>query len=339
MESSRYNIDLLRSVVRITVCFMGKTRKRTKSILRLKVRGPHIKPGRIPIPELLTLCAQAQSAVNRQAEVIRGRRGLRSGPIANLVKAECTLELFAIGKGSAMMSFAGPGPPPSAGQGDLDLDPERLGEAAVRTLVMSIREIRRNNGHADMDAGVRRSLQEMGTLLSNGIQSIEWSVPGIGGRRRRVTAVFDETIRKRIDETTLSASARPIEIDGRLEMADFKVGDLKCIVHAPDGRRIPCSFDTTQEEKVYKALRHVARVTGIATLDPKTNRIDTIALSDVVALDPFLSTGFDFFSPLTLDQLTKAQGVDPTLDLRQTPKDVWPEDEDVDAFLASIDQN
>lgn len=319
---------------------MAKSQKRAKTLLRLKVKGPHIKPGRIPIPELLTLCAQAQSAINRQAEAIRGRRSLRTGPIANLVKAECTLELFAIGKGSATMSFAAPEPEPQlAPQGDLDLDAARLGEAAVRQLVMSIREVKRKKRGAEMDLGVKRSLQEMGTLLSNGISSIEWSVPGTHGKRGRVRAMFDDATRQRIDDTVGSSTSRPVEIDGRLEMADFKVGDLKCIVHAPDGRRIVCSFDASLEQQVYDALRHIARVSGVANVDPKTKKIESVKLSGVEVLDPFLAQGLDFFVPLTLSQLTKAQGVDPATDLRRAPKDIWPDDDDVEAFLASIDQN
>jgi hypothetical protein len=54
------------------------------------------------------------------------------------------------------------------------------------------------------------------------------------------------------------------------------------------------------------------------------------------SLDPFLGQAEGFFAPLSLEQLTRAQGVDPAFDLR-TLTDAWPEDEDVDAFLAAID--
>ena len=55
-------------------------------------------------------------------------------------------------------------------------------------------------------------------------------------------------------------------------------------------------------------------------------------------LDPFLGRSEDFFSSLTLEQLTKAQGVNPALDLR-TLKGAWPEGEDVEGFLAVIEQS
>jgi hypothetical protein len=120
-------------------------------------------------------------------------------------------------------------------------------------------------------------------------------------------------------------------------MADFKLGDLKCIIHSPDGQRVTCSFTADIEDDVYQALRHVARVTGTATTSPRTNRTEQIALSSVKVLDPFFGHTEDFFSGVSLEQLTKAQGVDPMFDLR-TLRNVWLEDEDVDTFLAAIEQ-
>src|SRR5947199_407125 len=41
-------------------------RRRPKPVLTLKVSGPDIASGRIPVPDLLVICQHAQSAVNRQ---------------------------------------------------------------------------------------------------------------------------------------------------------------------------------------------------------------------------------------------------------------------------------
>ena len=213
---------------------------------------------------------------------------------------------------------------------------DKIGEAAIREVVLALRRTGKKKPVA-MDIGVKRSLQEMGKLLTNGVTSIEWSAPGIRGKRPRVTAVFDEDVRAHIEEAAQDSSNKPIEIDGRLEMADFKLGDLKCIVHAPDGQRITCSFTTEIEDDVYRALRHIARVKGTATINPKTKRPEQIALSSVKVLDPFLGPPEDFFSGLNVEQLTRTQGVDPAFDLR-TLTNAWPEDEDVEEFLAVIKQ-
>jgi hypothetical protein len=314
---------------------MGKPRTRPKSILRLKVKGPHIKSGRVPIPELLVICQQAQTAVNRQAEVLRGKRGLRPGPTATLVKDECTLELFSISRGSAVMHFAGSEPKPDP-QATLDLDIAKLGEAAVREVGVALRSAKSKKTPVAMDVGVRRAFQEMGKLLSNGVTRVEWGVPAVRGQQPRMTAVFDDAVRARIDEAAQGTSNKPVNIDGRLEMADFKLGDLKCIIHTPDGQRVTCSFASDIEDDVYDALRHIARVTGTASINPTTKRTEHIVLSSVKRLDPFLGQAEGFFAPLSLEQLTRAQGVDPAFDLR-TLTDAWPEDEDVDAFLAAID--
>jgi hypothetical protein len=125
-----------------------------------------------------------------------------------------------------------------------------------------------------------------------------------------------------------------ITMDGRLEMADFKPDDYKCLIHAPSGQRVVCTFTRELEDDVYRALRHVARVTGLATYVRPSDRLEKIALRTVQILDPFLDQTETFFQHRTLDQLTREQGVDPAVDLR-TLRDAWPDDEDVDAFLAA----
>lgn len=317
---------------------MPTQRRRPKSILRLKVSGPHIKPGRIPIPDLLEICAHAQSAVNRQAEVLRGRPGLRPGPTASIVKTECTLELFAIGRGSAALSFAGPEAPQHAKQPGLEgmEDLEKLGEAAVKKVVQGIRAATGRKWSRDnMDVGVRRSLEEMSKVLNGRINKIEWIAPAVRGRSSQVKAVFDEEVAKRISDARASSS-KNVQLDGRLEMADFKLEDLKCLLHIPNGQRVPCSFTSELEEDVYKGLRHVVRITGAAAMNPKTRRYEHIDLSSVKTLDPMLGSAEDFFAGLTIEQLTKAQGVDPMFDLR-TLEDAWPDDEDVETFLAAAE--
>ena len=313
---------------------MASQQKRPKSILLLKVSGPHIKPGRIPIPDLLEICAHAQSAVNRQAEVLRGKPGLRPGPTATIVKTECTLELFAIGRGSAALSFAGPDPTPQP-QGAFEMDMEKLGEAAVKQVVRGIRAAKgRKWSRDDMDIGVRRSLEEMGKVLNGRINKIEWIAPAVRGKSSQVKAVFDETVAMRISGARMS-SKKNVQIDGRLEMADFKPEDLKCLIHVPSGQRVTCSFGSDLEEDVYAGLRHVVRIKGCATIDATTRKYDHIELSSVKVLNPGLGIEEDFFEGLTLEQLTKAQGVDPAFDLR-TIKDAWPKDEDVEEFLAAV---
>ncbi len=187
-----------------------------------------------------------------------------------------------------------------------------------------------------MDPGVRRSFQEMGQLLANGVSSIEFIVPGQRGKKdkSRIVAKFDYEAWERINERK-DTSTKPVTLDGRLEAADFLMEDLTCVIHTSDNQRITCSFPAEKEEDVYKALRHVARVTGIARVNLNTRRSEHIDLSDVKVLNPFLGEQDDFFAPHTIQQLTQAQGINPAFDLR-TLENAWPADEDVESFLEAI---
>ena len=188
---------------------------------------------------------------------------------------------------------------------------------------------------AHLDGGVKQSLQQMGKLFSNGISKIDWIVPNEPGRSGRLKARFDGAVLARLEQAHAGKSRNEITMDGRLEMADFKIDDLKCIVHTPDGQRVVCTFTKDLEDDVYKALRGIARVTGLGTYVQPSNRLERIDLYSVKKLDPFLGEGESFFESLSLAELTKAQGVDPAFDLRTLPN-TWPEDEDVEAFLEAI---
>src|SRR5690348_13642831 len=84
-------------------------------------------------------------------------------------------------------------------------------------------------------------------------------------------------------------------------------------------RRITCTFTKDLEDDVYKALRGIARVKGLATYLRPSNKLEKIDLYSVEKLDPFLSEGRGFFESLSLADLTKAQGVNPAFDLRSLP--------------------
>ncbi len=61
-------------------------------LLQIKVDGPGIQKGRIPIPDLIRICQETQNAVNRQAEAIEGRSTIHPGPVAANIQHECTLD-------------------------------------------------------------------------------------------------------------------------------------------------------------------------------------------------------------------------------------------------------
>jgi hypothetical protein len=80
--------------------------KRTQPLLKLKIDGPGVRRGAIPVPDLIRICQATQDAVNRQAEAMRGGQSLRPGPKSKITYEECTLELTGIEKGSTVLPFS-----------------------------------------------------------------------------------------------------------------------------------------------------------------------------------------------------------------------------------------
>ncbi len=88
----------------------------------------------------------------------------------------------------------------------------------------------------------------MGKLFKNGIDRIDWIVPSKAGTKRSTTVRFNESVLAKLQHQHKGRAHNEITMDGRLEMADFKLGDLKCLIHAPDGQRVTCAFTQELEE-------------------------------------------------------------------------------------------
>jgi hypothetical protein len=221
----------------------------------------------------------------------------------------------------------------------LNVNIEEWGEAAVRHVATALKAVGAARGRAtdQIDPSVKASLLEMGKLFSNGVESIDWIVPAQPGKPRSgLNAKFDDRVLARIDGRSAKGKVpNEVTLDGRLEMADFKVGDLKCLIHLRDGRRVVTTFSSDLEEDVYAALRRIVRVSGLGTYARPSNVLEKLELHSVEILNPTFIERDDFFTAQSLADLTAAQGVDPTVDLTLA-KRAWPDDEDVEAFLSSI---
>ena len=304
--------------------------KRTKPLFKLRIEGPGVRRGAISVPDLIRICQAAQDAVNRQAEAMQGGQSLRPGPKSAVVYQECTLELTGIEKGSTILPF-------SLAKSQQTLPHiESFGHAAVLEVASAVKELgnttrRRKNGH--FEAGLLDSLRAMGEVLDRDVTKIEWIIPGNG--HPPVKAVFDKRVRDRVIERIQVPTTRPESVEGVLEMADFKEQDHKCRVHPPLGQPILCTFRPEQEQEVYDALRKPVRIYGTATINPNSEKIESIAIGKIGIVEQLLVGAKDFHSGRTLQQLADAQGVQPLVN----PKVLsggFPDDEDVDEFLEDI---
>lgn len=300
--------------------------------LTIRVVGPSIRSGRIPVPELLTICQHAQAAVNRQAEAIEGRQTMHPGRKLAKVEEECTLELVGLGRGSAVLCFEQAMPQPN-----LPVYGGRhanLGEEAIAGVADALRLLALDED-APVDPGVLQSLGNLSSLvIGRRVRRIDWKVPRRPGRRPS-TATIDRKLQTRIARRLEPAPTKAVTVDGVLEMVDFKPGDYRCRVHPSVGQPIACAFSATVEDDVFLNLRRPVRVKGVASINRHTGRTESLAITEITPLDPLQANPEAFFKGANFAQLVAEQGVDPV----STPRDLqglWRDEDDVDAFVAEV---
>jgi len=311
-----------------------KRRKTLNPVLGLRVRGPAIGRGSIAIPELLRICSELQTTLNRQAEAREGGQSLRSGPVLSKVKDECTLELIGIGEGSALLQFGFAKP-------QIPLPyPDTLsaGGAVIEEVTAVLKCLGNGNELQEMqiDPGVLESLNNLGSLMDQGrISEIEFIVPRSGKRSK--VAKFNAVVRKRVWAKLQEPTVHQYAVEGTLDMADFKLGDLKCRIDPSIGQSILCTFPPEREDDVYEAMRHSVRAQGTAIRDPHTHRIDRLDIQSLEIIQPISVGEADFFSSRSFSELAERQGAKPLYDPKVL-EGVFSETDDIDGMLEEIYQ-
>jgi hypothetical protein len=288
------------------------------AVFKIRIQGPSISPGSISVPDLIRICEQAQAAVNRQAEALEGEKNtLRTGPIRAHVKRECTLELIRISKGSTVLHFGF--------QRLAELAPDifesqvELGKEAVFSVVSTIGSLaNRKPNNQVIDAGVADSLVQMGKVLGP-VTRLQFTMPR--ERQKPLNAIFDEKTYVKILARAEIKPGVPAkihrQINGVVEMADFKVGDHKCRLVPLFGSPVTCSFTEELEDSVTKLVRKAAIASGLAIIDPRTSKIESFEISDIEPLEPVLMQFGDFGITKTVDELIREQGTKPLKSVSQ----------------------
>lgn len=259
--------------------------KAATSVLKLRVRGPGIGNGRIPVPDLIKICQEAQAAVKKQAEAMEGRKTIHPGPVAAAILEECTLELIKVGKGSTTLEFAFARPQMRIAE----MEAEALGAQAISEVVASIKSLANGNRKA-IDPGVLQSVYSLSGIVAEGkrVNKIEWSAPGRG--RRRLVASVNTTVRERAALRLSSPRYMPGHVDGVLDMADFKTEDYRCRIDPAIGSPVLCTFGPDLADRIQQLLRTTVRASGNAKYPAHAEKIE---LLDLQAIDPLpsLSSG------------------------------------------------
>ena len=118
-------------------------------------------------------------------------------------------------------------------------------------------------------------------------------------------------------------------------MIDFKPGDYRCRIHPPVGASIACTFSESIEDDIFANLRRPVRVQGRATVNPHTERTETLEIEKVTPLDALTLNAENFFKGSSFDELVRDQAVKPVCD-RKALAGLWREEDDVDAIVADI---
>jgi|SRR5580658_287828 hypothetical protein len=303
----------------------------TQSVLRLKLRGPGIGKGRIPVPDLIRICQEAQTAVKKQAEAMEGRKTMHPGPVAAAILDECTLDLIGIKKGSTTLEFAFSRPQMNIAE----MEAQALGVQAISEVVASINSLG-NGNRKNIDPGVLQSVYGLSGLVGGKrITSMEWISPAHGKTQRRVTAMVNATVRERAALRLSSPRFVSAHIDGVLDMADFKPEDHKCRIDPAIGAPVLCTFRSGIANEIHRLLRTTVRATGKAKYPPHSERIEILELEKIEPLPSLVSGQENFFIDSTLSRLAEVQRVKPLQDPAKLAGAI-PADADVDAFLEEI---
>ena len=314
---------------------MGKE----QPLLKIKISGPGVKPGRIALPVLHKICQEAQEAVNRQAQAIEVKASGK--PASEAVMRECTLELIALKKGSTTLDFG-----PASQQLSFLPEMQSLGFEAVNAVATTLRAVSRRRGKwQPPDPDVLDALDDLGGIFKEGVKNLKWIAPSQNGHKTTtaefVSATHEKIKRRKQESLSLESSAplvptvegpssvpaaiqSPIQesfLEGMLEATGGSVR-ITPLIGAP----AVISYGADKAETVLEAMHKSVRI----KLDKQGGR-KLVDIEITADLDPGTATFFTFKS---IDQLIAEQHIQPITDISVLSGAI--PDEDLDDFLAEI---
>ena len=316
--------------------------KEDEPLLRIRFDGRAVGPGKIPVSHLLRFLSNLNKALQRTGRVLMGdAESVRRGQAPRTIRKEVALDLVLLTPGSpaAVLGFERQQTQASLPGMDFGMDileKTMTGLAAIQGPGEDL--------PAGCDAGVLMAWRDVGTLFSQGLETIEFA---LNHRDTPVKTTFTPSGFARIRERIKGPQTNIRTIEGRLLMADFKEDGTRCRVHPSAGDPVFCLFDEELKEEVLDDMLQYVRIVGEAKEDPVTGKIGSIKIHDIERLEgreteatEMLPQGTpiarDFWESPTLDELAESQHVQPLPDARAL-FGTWPGEDD-DGFEASIDE-
>ncbi len=296
-------------------------------VLRLLVNGPLVGQARIPLSELAELAEGVQQAVRQIGLVIQTGSSRVAGKLSASVEAATRLELVGLTEGSASLAVDFPAeiPRPFAG-----LD---LGALAVDSLVTGIESLGSGGPSPDdWDDGVYRAVSKVNRALDRGgVSSVALTTRS--KRTGSYTKAVGERVKRRLER---DQPMEFVDVVGRLMMVDFHADKRRCRIEPLRGRPVECTYPLDLRNDLRDLAQMYVRADGYAEMRPDggVQRLSILRLSPVSTPAGVAAES----APRAIDTLVEEQAPAPFKTAREfvDPR-LWSSEEEVDAFLAWVD--
>ena len=243
------------------------------AVLTLKVTGPGVKKGRITVPDLIKICQDTQSAVNRQAEALAGEK--RCTPVRSRVSLETSVRWSLLKSATEVPNWTS-----ALRSHRCCCQMRRASDRRSFTNWQTLLSPSATSTKTDLDPGVLQSIYGLGGITESGrINTLKWMTPKAS---KRVVAPVNKKVRERAAVQLSRPTFKFTRIDGVLDMVDFSRRDRKCRIDPAIGAPVSCAFGPEHENEVHALLRQPVRVSGTARIQPGTERVDVL---DIVKLE------------------------------------------------------
>ncbi|MCW5200582.1 hypothetical protein VU07_02015 [Desulfobulbus sp. F4] len=299
-------------------------------LLKVRFDGTAIGTGRIPATHLRSFIDSLEKALVRTGRILTGdSTSLHRGAQSNKIKDEIELDLVLLTHGSpaAVLGFERRKmhqPLRSSSLPGIDFGLNIFEKSVAGLIAVQKQDEVLPAGY---DVGVLKAWRDTGKLFSRGVERIEFT---LNHRQIPLSAVYTPQGLVRIQERIKEPQVNIRTIEGRLLMADFKEHGARCRIHPSVGEPVLCLFDDEQEDEIEKNIRRYVRITGEAKEDSASGRITSVKIHGIEALEEITEVQLisrDFWNSPTLNELAKAQHVQPIEDVR-TLFGTWPGEED-----------
>jgi hypothetical protein len=279
----------------------------TKSdpLLTLKLDGPEVQTGRMPVDELTLVLKKVQLCVKRLGQVLLGEvSAAKPGRLKGEIEAACNLDVVAVEGGSFVIGLD----LPADQQPQITLfgKQEPLGKAAIEKLLEGLELLGKDEPRLvnEFDYGVLVALREVARVLDRGVERVCLSYRG-NGAPPRVT-MLNSKVRARVLENITGTIKSAVEVKGTLREVNLE--RHTCQIFPASGGYIACSFEDDHEPIIKESLDFYVIATGEATLRETDGRIKEMRVQDIEVFEqpPDLSPAQPSLKPLTARALLES---------------------------------